>query len=323
MQPVVENRRHILPELLLGKPEHRECDRLSNWLPIWREANSTYGAHSPYVGAIAAALKADRLAWAFFSGYQGALQAAFPEFLDGTDARIASLAANETGRKLTEIDTALFATDGGLRLKGQKSWVLSGIDDLELYVLARTASGPARGPGSLVVARVRPTSAGVEMSAPRPQAVVPELAHCAVSFDDVPIEGGHPIPGDGYADHAKPFRLREDVFVTGSTLAFLLAQGHAAGWPTRWRQRCMAIIVVLGECAARPPSDSATELLTAGALALGGDIIEQAEALLAQHESIAFERWRRDKPILGLGKDARRQRVQSAWARTGWAKSSE
>lgn len=84
----------------------------------------------------------------------------------------------------------------------------------------------------------------------------------------------------------------------------------------------MAIIVTLGDCAARSPSDSATELLTAGALSLGGEVIEQAEALLAQHESITFERWRRDKPILALGKDARRQRVQLAWARSGWMEST-
>lgn len=318
-----EGQRHFLPALLLGKPEIPECGTLSSWLPVWRATRNSYSRYGPYVAAIAAAFRADRLAWAFFSGYQGALQAAFPELLVGAEPRIASLGANESGRKLTEIETALFATDGVLRLKGQKSWVLSGIDDLELYVLARAADGPARGPGSLVVARVRRTAAGVEMSTPRPQAVVPELAHCAVSFDDVLIDAGQPIPGDGYADHATPFRLREDVFVTGSTLVFLLAQGHVAGWPTRWRQRCMAVIVTLGECAARSPSDSATELLTAGALSLGGEVIEQAEALLAQHESIAFERWRRDKPILGLGKDARRLRVQLAWARRGWTESSE
>ncbi|MDP3511932.1 MAG: hypothetical protein Q8S20_04220 [Sulfuritalea sp.] len=319
---MVEDQRHVLPELLLGKPEFLECGTLSSWLPVWRATSSSYGRYGPYVAAIAAAFRADRLAWAFFSGYQGALQAAFPELLAGAEPRIASLGANESGRKLTEIDTALFVRNGVLRLKGRKSWVLSGIDDLELYVLARTADGPARGPGSLVVARVRRSAAGVEMSAPRPQAVVPELAHCAVSFNDVPIDDGHPIPGDGYADHAKPFRLREDVFVTGSPLAFLLAQGHAAGWPTRWRQRCMAIVVALGECAARSPSDSATELLTAGALSLGGEVIEQAETLMAQHESIAFARWRRDKPILGLGKDARRLRVQLAWARSGWTEST-
>lgn len=163
---MLEDQRHVLPELLLGKSEILECGTLSSWFPVWRATSSSHSRYGPYVNAIAAAFRADRLAWAFFSGYQGALQAAFPELLAGAEPRIASLGANESGRKLTEIDTALFVTDGVLRLTGQKSWVLADIDDLELFVLARTADGPARGPGSLVVARVRRSAAGVEMSAP-------------------------------------------------------------------------------------------------------------------------------------------------------------
>lgn len=316
---MTEELRNILPEILLTRREPVECDCLTQWLPIWRAIADCYRRHGPYTVAIAAASEADRLAWAFFSGYQGALGAAFPELNATAKPRIASLGANESGRKLTEINTALGAGDDGLRLTGQKSWVLSGIDELDLYVLARAVDAPTKGPGSLIVVRLPSTAKGVLVGTPRAQAVVPELPHSAVSFSDVPIDHQQIIPGDGYSDHAKPFRLREDVFVTGSTLAFLLAQGNANAWSTRWRQRCMAVIVTLGECAARSPNDTATELLTAGALSLAGEVIEQAEGFMAKDAPSLFDRWCRDKPLLALGKDARRQRAQSAWTKMGSA----
>jgi len=312
-----EGATQTLLTLLLGGPQPAECDTLPQWLPLWRAASRAYGRHGAYVAAIAAAVRADRMAWAFFSGNQGAVQAAFPGCLAGGEPRIASFCANETGRKITAIDTSLHMADGMLRLQGRKSWVLADVDDLDLYVLARAAGGPASGPGSLAIVRVPCAAPGVQIGSRRPQDAVPELSHCEVSFTGVSIESSQLIEGDGYADHARPFRLREDIFVTGCTLAYLLAQGHGAGWPTRWRQRCIAVIVTLGQCASLAACDPPTELLAAGALSLAGEVIEQADPLWSQSESAASARWLRDKPILGLGKEARRQRAVSAWARMG------
>jgi hypothetical protein len=315
---LAEGWRTVLLELLLRVPETAECATLPRWIPVWRAASGTYGRHGPYAVAVASALLADRMAWVFFSGYQGAIQAGFTRGIVHSDLMIAAFCANESGRKLTEITTSLRGSDGGLRLQGRKSWVLAGIDNLDLFVVARAPSGPASGPGSLAIVRVPSNAAGVEFGAPRPQEVVPELPHGEVGFTDVSIEGSQLLDGDGYRDYARPFRLREDVFVTGSTLAALLAQGHRAGWPTQWRQRCIAVVMTLGDCASLAASDTRTEILTAGTLAQAGELIEQADQLWQLDESAGAARWRRDRPILSGGKEARRSRALSAWARMGW-----
>lgn len=315
---MIDDRREVLLELLLRKPEAADFETLAHWLPVWRTAGSTYGAHGPYVAAVSAALQADRLAWVFFSGYQGAIQAGFGGGRVSADPGIAAFCANESGRKLTEITTSLHGSGGAWRLQGSKSWVLAGIDELDLFVLARAADAPASGPGSLAVVRVPSNTAGVELHAARAQEVIPELPHCAVGFSDVAVGKAQLLEGDGYRDFARPFRLREDVFVTGCTLAWLLAQAHLAGWPTPWRQRCAAVVLTLGECATLSAGDTRTELLAAGTLALAGEVIGQADQSWALHESAAAARWRRDKPILGGGKEARRQRALAAWARAGW-----
>ncbi len=315
---VVDDGREVFLDLLLGRHDEVACDTLAQWLPVWREASGTHGSFGAYVAAIAAAVRADRMAWVFFSGYQGALHAGFGGGPVKAERRIASFCANESGHKLTEITTSLHKSAGAWRLQGRKSWLFAGVDDLDLFVLARAPEGPASGPGSLAIVRVPGNTAGVELSAPRPQNVVPELPHREAGFVDVRVDSGQLLTGDGYRDYARPFRLREDVFVTGCTLAYLLAQGHRAGWPTPWRQRCIAVLMTLGECASLSASDTRTELVTAGSLSLAGEVIEQADQLWAASESAAAARWRRDKPILSGGKEARRQRALAAWSRAGW-----
>ncbi len=306
---------HDLPDLLLTKPERVVCTTLSAWLPAWRAAASTPGHDGAFSAAIAAAWRADRLAWAFFAGYQGALRWAFGDGAAAADDRLRAFCVNESGRKITEITTTLSGADDNLRLHGAKSWALAGLDPLDLFVLARRDGGRARGPGSLVVVRVPSDAPGVAFQPARPQPVVPELPHTAVTFDAVAITRAQCVAGDGYADHARPFRLREDLFVSGCALACLLGEAHAAAWPTLWRQRCMAAIVALHACTRRSPVESASEVLAAGALSLAGDVFQEAEPHWACGDPAAAERWRRDLPLLAGGKEARRLRAQAAWAR--------
>jgi len=303
-----------LVALLLGSRHPRvECAAPGEWLPVWRAVQSAHAEAEPFAAAVACALEADRVAWAFFSGYQGAVQAAFRTEVGSLGA----FCANEAQRKITEIETALGEQDSRLLVRGSKSWVLAGIDDLMLFVLARCDKGPTKGPGSLVVVQLPIRGAGVERERPRAQEVVPELPHCAIRFELAPLAASDVLPGDGYSDHAKPFRLREDVFVTGCVLAYLFAESQAGPWSTQWNQRAIAALSMLEACSRRDPREVDTIILVAGALSLAGDLIREAEAQWAPHQQAARDRWLRDKPILALGKDARRQRAIKSWQVVG------
>ncbi len=306
----------LLEEMLAADLVQRECCELAAWLPFWLDKQTAHEQNGPFVAAVTAASRADRLAWAFFCGYQGAIQAAFPS--QARMGRASAFCVNESGRKLTELATALHSRAGGLRLQGAKSWTLAGVNDLQLFVLARTATGPAKGPGSLVCVRLPLRTAGVTLSAGRAQGPVPELPHAEVRFDEVAIEPAQLVAGDGYADHAKPFRLREDIFVTACTLAYLFGEGRAAAWPARWAQKCLAALCGLHACAALDPRRSDTHVLATGVLAGAGELIDETEFLWACSDTERRSRWRRDEPLLSLGKEARRQRARKAWQAEGW-----
>lgn len=303
----------LLDILLAPVGTRATCSELEQWLPVWRAIQKTPVDHDPFVTSVVAALKADRLAWAFFSGYQGAIRAAFPGLVAPGNA--VALCVHETGRKVTEVTTALELRNCIPHLHGQKSWALTGIEDLTLLVLAKRSDGPPKGIGSLVMVRLPSSSFGVSWGVSRPQVVVPELAHSEILFDSVRLNPEHLVPGDGYSEYAKPFRVLEDVFVTGSTLAYLLAEAQSREWSTRWCQRCISAISMLHACADLNPRDTRVHILVAGALSFASDVIRESENHWQVEQAIAHNRWQRDRQILSQGKEARRLRAMRSWER--------
>lgn len=304
----------LLDLLLASGDKGPECQGFDDWLPVWTAVQERHADCSPFVAGIAAALQADRLAWAFFSGYQAAIRSAFPGALSA--ATVAAFCVQEPGRKISEITTTLEEQAGGLLLQGHKGWLLAGPEDCVLFVLARRA-GRSKGPGSLAVVSVPFQAEGICRGPVRVQAMVPELAHAEVSFDAVSLPASRVLPGDGYADYAKPFRVREDICVTGCALACLFAEGRAGEWPAPWAQRCVAAIAGLESCSRLDPDDARTHIVTAGTLSFAGAVIRESEQHWRDDQIAARDRWQRDRSILDLGKEARRQRAIKSWLGMG------
>lgn len=306
-----------LLDLLLAAPgEPVRYESLSDWRPAWDASQARHAAKGPFAAAIAAALCADRLAWAFFSGYQGAIQSAFGDRV--APGMASSLCVSESGRGITDMATVLRRDGDRFLLQGSKSWVLANLPGLTLFVLAKDAQGPAKGLGSMRMVQLPLEVEGVRCGDSRPQSIIPELPHAALQFDAVRVDPAQCLPGDGFADHAKPFRLREDLFVTGAALAYLLAEAKMGAWPTSWCERCIAAIAGLASCAPLEARDARTHVLAAGALAFAGEVLRGSEQQWTNGQVVARERWQRDRAVLSLGKDATRQRAVKAWGSLEW-----
>lgn len=306
----------LLEDLLTSKERQIECLELAAWLPIWREKQVKHCSHGPFIAAVLAASHADRLSWAFFSGYQGAIQITFPE--QTREGNVCAFCVNESGRKISEIETAIVDAQGRSLLHGKKSWVLDGMQDLQMFILSRSAAGSVKGPGSLVCVQLPLRISGIALTGKQSQGPVPELPHAEVTFEGVELSVNQILEGDGYAEYAKPFRLREDIFVTGCTLAYLFGEGRLAAWPTTWAQQCIASIAGLYACSMLDPHCPETHVLTAGVLATASEAIRDTELFWESGAKDKLFRWHRDKTLLSLGKDARRQRVIKSWRSMGW-----
>ena len=166
--------------------------------------------------AIAGGFHADRVAWAFASGYQAALHALFPGI---PEDRICALCVTETdGNTPRAIRSTLRAAGDGWVLDGAKRWTTLGPSGALFLVAARdeTASGER---AAIRVAKVESGARGVTVQTMAETRFVPEVPHAQLQFQGVEIAADALLPGDGYENYVKPFRTVEDAHVNAAVSA--------------------------------------------------------------------------------------------------------
>lgn len=283
------------------------------WWPRWRDGAA--GSHGSAAMALRGGFDADRVGWAFASGYQAALRALLPELPATLVA--AFCVTEEGGNRPRDIGTRIVpASDSGWTVHGAKRWTTLGPDSNLLLVVGALATPAADGRPQLRVARVPAGAPGVQLL-PMPETrFVPEVPHARVQLDGVRLPSEALLPGDGYDAYVKPFRSIEDTHVTLAVLAYLLREARARQWPAAFAERLCAVLTLLADLAQAPPAAPATHVALSGALALAHALYAEAGTLWAlQPGDPAAQRWQRDAALFAVASSARVQRAARAWER--------
>jgi hypothetical protein len=146
-----------------------------------------------------------------------------------------------------------------------------------------------------------------------PTRFVPEVPHARIRLENVRVAPHDVLAGDAYERYVKPFRTVEDIHVHAATLAYLLAEAQARGWPMGWIERAAATLQALKDLAALDALAPETHIALAGALAIGDGLVEEADRQWAAQQDAAAARWRRDRELLGVAGKARELRLAAAW----------
>jgi hypothetical protein len=247
----------------------------------------------PIDAAIAGGARADRVAWAFASGYAAALHAMVPS-LEGKRACVA--ATEEKGAHPRAIQTTL----EGKHVRGRKHYVTLGTHADVLLVVAKEGEKDDR--PLLRVVRVDTRHVKIVSSTAAP--FVPEITHAQIEIDT----DGEPLDGDGYELYLKPFRTIEDVHVHAALLAYVGAIGMRNGWDKTVVSKLCALVASARSIATAHPRAPEVHV------ALGGWIAETS-ALLAAIDPLMDERWQRDKALFGVASKARAERLARAFER--------
>jgi acyl-CoA dehydrogenase len=276
-------------------------DRLAEAGSVWPRA---------YARGVRGGVAADRVGVAFAAGYQAALRALVPSLVEDG---VASLAASEAGGAHPRaIASALTPAAGGFVLNGTKTFATQGPDAEVLLVLAN-AGTDASGHADLRLVRVRRGAPGLVLTPSPPTPFCPEIGHAQLVFTDTPVASGDVLPGDGWTDWVKPFRTVEDVHVHGAVLAYVLGVAARHAWSAAAHEELAALLVAFGALAARSPTDPATHLAVAGAIALARRVLDAHAALWESVAADERDRWRRDQPLLRVAEKARTARTAAAW----------
>lgn len=256
---------------------------------------------------------ADRLGWAFASGYQAALRALDPSLPDDV---IAALCVTEAGGNFPRaIRTTLTPQGEGFSLSGEKRWTTLGPGGGLFVVIAREAGTSEERP-RLKAVRVASGTPGLVVETMPPTSFVPEVPHARVRLDAVRVARTAVLEGDAYTGIVKPFRTIEDIHVHAASIAYLVAEARRRGWPQAWIERAMVLLQALARMATLDPLASVTHVGLSGALGLGEALVAEADGHWSKGgDDPAAERWARDRKLFGVAAKARVQRLAAAWSR--------
>jgi alkylation response protein AidB-like acyl-CoA dehydrogenase len=306
---------------LRADPHAEPCETVAAWWPRWCALAT---AHTdPAALALLGGFAADRVGWAFASGYQAALRALVPGL--GADTLAALCVTEEGGNRPRDIATRIVpAAGGGWTVNGAKRWTTLGPASSLLLVVGvvdeagvgEAGAGKATARPALRVARVAAGTPGLRLLPMPDTRFVPEVPHARVELDGVHVGSDALLPGDGYTRCVKPFRTIEDTHVTLAVLAYLLREARLRRWPTGLAERLCAALVTLAALADAAADAPATHVALAGALAQAHALYDEAGThWAADGDDPAARRWQRDAALFQVAGSARGQRAARAWER--------
>lgn len=265
---------------------------------------------SQFARLVRVALNADRRSLASVAGHQAAIRRLFPATPD--DAVVAFCVSEDKGPRPSHIHTALTPANDGFVLNGHKRWgSMAPVADLR-YVAASTGRDGDR--NQLRMVALPSDRAGTTIDLEPYRDWGPEFQICDLHFADVHVRQDEVLPGDGYLDAIKPFRLVEDVYNTAGTLIGLLQLGRTHGWATERLEPLVALIVQAAAIAE-------TDMASPASVVLLSDFLRHADAEWVASWAAwtdappeVIDAWSPERTLLGVAAAARDTRRANAWA---------
>ena len=300
----------LFEALLHRDPNTPEMLDIESW---WQTHLRVAAGASPAIAAVLGGFAADRLGYAFASGYTAALE----QLLGGPTRRRSMCATEVRGAQPGQIECRLDLDGaGGGRLSGEKSFATLGNLADELVVVA-TIGREVDGRNRLRVARIPSNREGIQFGEPVSPTFVPELPHAPLRLHDVRVEPDELLPGDGYLAVLKPFRTVEDTHVFLAALGWLTKLARTIACPPEVVERGLSLIAGLLPIASSPrPLSPALHRALGGSIAACRWHITSLEGSTAWAElpDTTRARWARDRRLLEVAGAARNRRLEVARA---------
>ena len=278
-------------------------------LRVWWDASAAARAAWPLTieRALVGGARADRLGFAFASGYSEALRALVP----GLSGITALCATEEGGNHPRAIKTTLVEVgEGTFELTGRKTWATVASEASALLVVA--SAGEHAGKNRLRVVRVAANAPGVTLHATSAP-FVPEIPHAVVVLERVAVREAEVLPGDGYDDYLKPFRTVEDLHVHAALAGYAIGVARRRGFAHELVEALLALAVTARSLADAGAKSATTHLALAGLFTQLTGVIGELERAWSAAPDEEWQRWQRDRALLKVAGSARKARRERAW----------
>ncbi|NEW49304.1 acyl-CoA dehydrogenase [Nocardia cyriacigeorgica] len=262
---------------------------------------------APVDAALACGFGADRLGYAFLSGYQAALRAMVPDLAPG---ELVSLCATEQGGgHPAAIRTEVIERDGESFVDGTKTFATLGAPADRLVVIG-SVGADADGRNRLRAVLVDSDQPSVARTALPETPFIPEIPHAVVTFTGARARA---LPGDGYSGYLKPFRTIEDIHVLAAALGWLIRMGRRGEVARPLLEQLLATAATLRDLGRTSASSPGAHIALGGVLARFDELPQSTVSIWERAEPVDRERWERDLPLLRVAGKVRGLRLEAAW----------
>jgi acyl-CoA dehydrogenase len=298
----------LLAFLLRERPATVVVGDVAEW---WARAAAVRARFpAPVEQAVAGGFLADRLGFAFASGYEAAVHALVPSIPPGHVAAFS--VTEEAGNHPRSIATRLEPAGDGFVLHGKKRWsTMAPFADV-IVVIAK-AGDDASGRPVLRAVAVERGAPGLVVTPMSGAPFVPEIPHAELVLDGIRVAPSAVLPGDGYADYTKAFRTVEDLHVNAAVLGYLLSVATRSAFPGAVRERLVSLVVAARAIASLGVARPETHVALAGLLAEMAALVTEAEPHWSLVPDAERERWYRDRVLTQVASKARDQRRARAF----------
>lgn len=273
--------------------------------------------------AIIAGFFSDRLAYAFLSGYENALQKHFKVL---PEQSLAAFCVSEKDGSRPRAMKTFLTRDKNTKdyvLNGQKSFVTCA-EEAECLIIAAVLSEnentkgqdterPSSEKPRIKLAIIKANTPGLSVTGSPDLPFIPEIKKGSLTLNNVKVNPQNILPGDGYSAYIKPFSCIEGVYILAASAAHLFRLACLFKWPNALREQILSILFSAKQLEQGDMCSPAAEIIISGVKAQLKVITETSKPLWAAMPEQHQQRLRRDCGMFFMSDKAHLVRLERAW----------
>lgn len=270
-------------------------------LPEWfNQLQSLTPLDKPFDFAVLGGRAAPNPSYAFFAGYQAALH----DLLADAPVGIGAFCISEERKvKPDELNTRL---SNGL-VSGFKDFATSASVASWFIVLARIDNQGEN--AKLEACLVDSKATNLKITELPALNFLPDVSHGTISLENTPVLR---LPGDGWDDYAKRFRVLEDAYVLAALSGWLYSCAIEEKWPHTLITSLTGILACINQALTLPTDQPSMHLLLESAFMQFEDLAFELVSTMHKTQSAHLAEWKRDREVLNLSRYPRHKRLSNA-----------
>ena len=311
---------NIADWLLSSKNDLVDADinNIDQWQSLLKPVIST--TTSSIDRAIIGGFLADRMAYAFLSGYENALQKHFAML--PAQSLAAFCVSEKGGSRPKAMKTTLTQGQNAdtYTLNGQKSFVTCA-EDAQWLIIAAALTECEQNKiedeiytrPNIKLALIEASTPGLTVTSSKELPFIPEIKKGSLALDNVKVMAENILPGDGYSNYVKPFSCVEGVYIMAATSAFLFRLACLFDWPKSIHEQLLSTLLAVKQLDEGDMSSPVTEIMVSGVKSQLKQITELSKPQWPKLPEQHLQRLQRDCGMLLMSDKNHLTRLERAW----------